>query len=365
MRATIDAKTFFEVLSRANNCPYGSKHISVLDGIYIRFGGGRCILAATNLESWLVTESPAEGDTFAFVLPRPTAVAKACRCFDGELVLEYTEGSKSARSARIALRCGSRSAEMEAMLCGDYPDLPEAVTGDEFSANAGALLKRVEQVRYAAKRPAAGLSYACMSIQLSGRHIFALDGHRMAWDGADEPIVPRPFMVRADFLAGLQIFGNAQVTFRMGGNRLQITDGTTSLFCPIPSERVYDFESAVPKQYAEEFHVQPQHFLRELTYLEQFVPNAQSVTVQMCNGVLSMSAGAGLYHTKVDISGDNSIPVAFNLRYMKDALKQFRREEWVTVQLGGVISPIVLTAEKRSDRAMVLQVRRRSAVAAA
>ena len=105
-------------------------------------------------------------------------------------------------------------------------------------------------------------------------------------------------------------------------------------------------------------------FLWEPTYLEQFVPNAQSVTVQMCNGVLSMSAGAGLYHTKVDISGDNSIPVAFNLRYMKDALKQFRREEWVTVQLGGVISPIVLTAEKLSDRAMVLQVRR-SAVAAA
>ena len=53
-----------------------------------------------------------------------------------------------------------------------------------------------------------------------------------------------------------------------------------------------------------------------------------------------------------------------NLRYMIDALRQFRKEPMVRLKLSGPYTPIVVEAEGRSDFALVLPVRLRDEMAA-
>lgn len=359
MRAIVNAEAFSDALNRAITTPYGSKYVPELNGVYIHFDGEKCTLASSNLESWLVTELPADGGEFSFVLMRPAAVARACRYFSGKLVLEYRElVAKGQLRILITMSCGARAGEFEALPSKDYPELPQPVEGGAFSTCASSLLDRVKRVQYAALKPGGSQNQQDrMSIQFRGNHVFAVDGHRMAWDSAGELAIPREFMVRADLLSCLVVFEHSEVRFHVGTRNLQITDGVTSLFLPIPPERVYHFEDAIPEKMIEQFYVCPIQFLQELAYLEQFSPKGKRLCVRMCGGVLSVNAQAESYRTEIEICGCNKVAVGFDLSYMKDALKQFRNADWITVGISGELSPIVLGAEGRDDHALILPVR--------
>ncbi len=49
--------------------------------------------------------------------------------------------------------------------------------------------------------------------------------------------------------------------------------------------------------------------------------------------------------------------MGFSLRYMEDAMKQFKGEHLVKMKLSSSFGPIVIEAENRNDFAMVLPVR--------
>lgn len=77
-----------------------------------------------------------------------------------------------------------------------------------------------------------------------------------------------------------------------------------------------------------------------------------------------MNAPSGHLATHVSMSGRDDMVVGFDLRYMLDALKQFRKETEVRIKLSGIYTPIVIEAEGRSDFALVLPVRLREERAA-
>ena len=77
-----------------------------------------------------------------------------------------------------------------------------------------------------------------------------------------------------------------------------------------------------------------------------------------------MSDGKNRCGTKVQIEGHSELTVGFSLRFMEDALKQFKGEPLVKMKFSSSLGPIILEAEGRSDFAMVLPTRLRDAVAA-
>ena len=77
-----------------------------------------------------------------------------------------------------------------------------------------------------------------------------------------------------------------------------------------------------------------------------------------------MMAAGGHYSTQVRIDGTSKIDFGFDLRYMIDALRQFRGEPQVKLKVINPVAPIILEAEGRSDFAMVLPVRMKQAAAA-
>ena len=149
LRATVDAKIFSEALKSV--VPILKKSaIPVLEEVSVRFTGGRCILAATDMTTWIIREIPASGDNFSFVFSRTKKVERTCRCFDGSLTIELTENADHKDNGGfVQLSCGSRTAEFDTHSAELCPDVPKVEGDVSFTANAASLLERIGRVAYA------------------------------------------------------------------------------------------------------------------------------------------------------------------------------------------------------------------------
>ena len=233
-----------------------------------------------------------------------------------------------------------------------------------YTVNAARLLERVEHVQYTLRKPSATETAQRTHVQFSGSKVFALDGNRLAWDVDDSLTVRQPFMVLPEALGYLKLLGDQEVTALMGETYLRMTDGTTTIQTRIEGPNVFNIDGAVPKEFAEEFYIFPNDFLRELDYLKKLAYTPDKAHVYFSRGKLFLTAADGNYSTQVQTNGESSIGFGFELGYMVDALRQFRGEPQVKMKLNNPVAPIVLEAEGRGDFAMVLPVRMKEAAAA-
>lgn len=356
-KATVNAKEFSTALDQVSTALRKSS-IPVLSEVRVEFSGGHCTLTATDLDTWLLQKIPAEGDDFSLVLSRTKEVAKACRLFDGALELEFIDiGEGRHRSLTLGMHSGGRSVEFEVMSAEGYPECPAIEAQDTFTASAAALLKRVELVGYAAGKPASTERATCCNVQFSGKHIFALDGTRLACDTDLTLMVPRPFMTYAESLSHLRMFGDQEVTVELGERQGRITNGTASLLFHINGIDVYPVDGAVPHGCQEEFYVQTRDFLRELKYLKEFTANERKPYVRFTGGCMFMPTSTGKCSTRVEIDGHSNITFAFPLPKMLDAVRQFKDESRVKLKITSAVSPIMVEADGRGDFALVCPVR--------
>lgn len=367
MKAKVDAKSFIAALERVSGLIRKSS-IPVLNAVLVRFEEDRCTLTATNLDTYLSVEVPAEGDNFAFLLDRPRECARAFRQFEGELSLEQTEmGEGDRRRIKLALSCGPRSAGLNPLLPEDFPRYPIWEAKDRFTANAAKLYARVARVMYAAAPPNPNDHRICRSkVQFSRNRVYALDGYRMAWDTDPELDVPRPFMAAPDALEHLKLFGNQEVSVRLGERYARVTDGVTSLLFRLPEGDLFKLDSAIPERYQVEAQVSPAEFLAELKYLKRSLRGNRAHMVRFSGGSLLAESAGERYATKISATGCKDVEFGFNLDYMADALEQFGKEPSVKMKVSaGSLGPIIFEAEGRSDHAMVLPVRLKEASRAA
>lgn len=367
MRATVDAKLFSNALDKVIKVLQKSSCVPVLEEALVCFSGGHCILTGTNLDTWLTTEVPAQGDDFSFVFYRTANVAKACRRFDGELTLELTEtGEGRDRRRELVMSCGSRTGEFHTLFPEDYPEMSQRAPEYSFAvtANAASLLKRINRVRYATCRPGQNADARSTSVQFQDKRIFCLDGLRAAWDTDETLSVPVPFMLPVTSLEHLKLFGDTEVSVQIEDRSVDFSDGTTHLKSKRVESLVFDLESAIPGHFKEEFDLCPDEWLTELTYLKEVLSKGQKPYVRFWGSNLLTCADGCRHQTRVQVDGRSEMEIGFDLHHMMDALRQFKGESCVRMKLTSPISPIVLEVEGRNDCAMVLPVRLKHKMAA-
>lgn len=303
-----------------------------------------------------------------FSMTRPVKIVRAFRQLEGELILEQTEkGEGERRRITLALSCGPRSAELHPFLPDDFPEQQAWEPMHSFTANAARLYARVERVRYAAAFPSPDDTRPSRSkVQFSGSHVYAVDGYRMAWDTDPELEVPAPFMAAPDALEHLKLFGNQEVSIQLGERFARVTDGVTSLLFRLPEGELFKLGSALPDRFRAEFQVSPKEFLAELKYLKQSLRGNRAHLVRFSGGALLAESMGERYATKISATGCEGVEFGFNLDYMTDALEQFKKEPSVNMKVSaGSLGPIIIEAEGRGDRALVMPVRLKEASRAA
>lgn len=354
MRAFMDAKTFSDALGKVSKALKKST-VPVLEGVLVRFENGYCTLTGTDFTTWLTVKFPARGEAFAFVFQKPLAVVKACRYFEGEMALEICEDQL--KYPNVTLACGRRTGTFDAFPEKDYPELPKQGETIPFTANANALLKRIERVKYAV-RETKGFSYRAdqTCVQFCGNDVFCLDGCRAACDKDAALTFPKPFLAWGDSLSHLKLMGSRDATVLVGEKHIWFCSDAVTLCCQKEGVNTFRLEDAVPTSFQEEFYVSPKAFLRELDYLEGFQPKCKSA-VRFCGGRMTLRDIPERCFTTAEIEGVSEIAFGFDLRFMRDALKQFGGEKRVKIKISGANTPIIVEAEGRGDFAMVLPVR--------
>ena len=365
MRANVDAKAFSAALNQVEKLPQKSC-VPALEGILVRFSDGRCSLTATDFTTWLEVKLPAQGGGFSFVLPKPKVVLNACRYYDGELTVE-TCGAKPNAVASLSRDCGTepnftkvdlfcdrRAGEFDILPAKDYPELPRQGEGVSFQANAAALLKRVERVKYAVREPV-DRSYQAdhTCVQFSGNDVFCLDGWRAACDTDTALTFPKPFLTWGNSLSFLKLMGDRETAVCVDDRHIWFSTEDVSLCCRREGVVPFSLADAIPRTFREEFYVDPAEFLRELGYLKGFVQSKRGGCVHFCGGHMMLTDGSTRGGTEIQIDGRSELTLGFSLSFMEDALKQFKGEPCVKVKFSGELSPIIIEAEGRNDFALV------------
>lgn len=358
MRAVVDAKEFSKALDKVSKAVRKSKYIPVLEEVLVQFRNGRCVLTGTDLETWLTAEIPARGDDFAFIFYRTASAVKACRRFDGKLIMELTGISEGRnRQLKLNMSCGNREGEFHAFFREEYPELPQLEVEHSFQVNASHMMVRINQIKYATLKPSTDASACSTSIQFKDSKIYCLDGLRAAWSTDEALSVPKPFLAPAASLEYLRVFGKQDVSVRFDRRYVDITDETTHLIFHQVEAVPFDLDSAIPKDFREEVCFCPDEFLSELAYLKDLMPVGQKLYFRFGNGRLASYVDGCRYQTKIWLDGESRIEIGFNLQHMADALRQFKGETRVRMKLIAPSSPVLLEAEGRSDCAMVLPAR--------
>lgn len=363
-KAAVDAHAFADAMSKVSKVLRKSV-IPILGEVAVSIGDDRCTLTATDLETWLIAELPAQGDDMSFTFCRTKDILKACACFESELEITLRgEDQKDARNWKLELCCGRRRAEFAVTSREDYPDCPSVEGNTPVHVNAAELSRRIERVRYAAEKGDPDKRPRVTCIQFQGDRIFSLDGYRMACDTQPEVTFPMPFLTHEESLAHLKAFGDSEITVEIGAYRVSFSSGALKLIVRRYGADTFDLDDALPKTYQEVITVRTDEMIREVTYLKGCAGNAAAPYVRFAGEELSVNLPAGYFATNVSLSGRGELTIGFDLHYMLEALKQFRKEPEVRLKLSGRYSPIVIEAEGRSDFALVLPVRLREESAA-
>lgn len=366
MKARVDAKTFSEALDKAS-AVLKRAMVPVLETVSLQFGDGKCVMTATDLSTWLSVEIPAQGDTFGCAFYHNKDAAKACRFFNGQLSVEIVDSEDGRHKQRqIILSCGCRTAEFEGLPPDeDLLTPPTDEVKASFSVYAATLLKRVDRVKYAAMKCAnpSRPEFAC--VQFVKNVVLALDGQRAAYDIDPSLTFPRPFLVTADALTHLKLFGGSPVQAHIGVRFTQFVGEGISLCCSNEGVEAFRLDQAIPKDFREEIYVHPKEFLRELDYLKSLLHSKEKPFIRFHGGELSLEAVSRQGQTSVPIEGKSTIEFGFDLNFMTEALKRFEGEAQVKIRVASQSSPLILEAEGRNDHALVLPVRLRQDRAAA
>jgi len=362
MRAYVDAKDFSEALDNA--CKIIQKSIApALEGVLVSFTGDGCALTGTDFTTWLTVKLPARGDSFSFVLCKPMMAAKACRYFRGELTVELHE--TESEKPKVVFSCGQRAGEFETFPTKNYPEPPQKDEAVSFTSNAATLLKRIERVKYAVREPK-GYSERATStcVQFNRNDVFCLDGYRAACDTDTSLTFPKQFLTWGKSLAYLKLMGDSEMLVEVDARHIWFSTDTVTLCCHREGVETFNLACAVPRAFQEEFYVNPAEFLRELDYMKGFIQKKGTGCVRFCGGRMFLGDTTNRCETKIQINGHSELTVGFSLRFMEDALKQFKGEPLVKMKLSSVVGPIILEAEGRNDFALVSPVRHRDAAVA-
>lgn len=364
MKSIVNAKEFAQALSRVSSVLRKSA-IPMLESVLVCFCGGRCILTATDMSVWAKTELPACGDDFEFLLMKPEAMLKACRYYDGELTMELTIPNDDGYwRSDLAVSNGICTGSFEVECADEYPEFIAVEANNSFSVNAPKLLARIQTVKYANEKPDMDTYNARTCIQFSGNQIYAMDNYRAAWDVDPTTEFPCKFLISTEHLEHLKLFQD-EVTFQIGDRYVQVTDGRTTLCLRQGEDVPFNLETVLPQQYQEAFCVSPKEFLNALAYIKGFIPKKVRSCIRLCDGVLTLDELPQRCSATVKFSGSNTIPLGFNIRYMEDAMKQFKSEPQVKVNISGRNSPIFIEAEGHSDYALVMPTQLREYASAA
>lgn len=353
-KKSIVSATEFAAAIRKVSAVLKKSAIPAFEQVCVEFAGNVCRLKGTDLSVYMTAEIPADGDSFSFVFTNTANIVRACAHYTGDLTLETWD---TGEETKLVMEASGKGGEFRACDTALYPEFPTVVPTEHYTAKADTLYERVKRVRYASG--AGEGKHAPSGIRFDGKHVWCIDGMRVALSDDETLNVAPRFIVPVKALEHLKAFGDSSLDIAVEKNYVVFSGSGLTLICrQLEADDAMKIEDIFPKSARESYFIDRAKYLDTLKYLGELSRGRSTACVHYRNGTLWLydKNTGSRYSAKIETDGDSKIPYAFELKYMKEALEQFTGEKYLHIDVTDKTSPLVLSAEG-TMKALILTAR--------
>jgi len=338
--------------------------LPILNNILLETTGEGLALTATNLEIGIRKLVPAEvsqdGST--------TAPARLLTDFIGTLPDEDLELSLDTSTQTLNLRCARFDTHIKCIEAEEFPPGPRPDEGDHLSIPLDELMVAIEQTQMAASSDEARPVLTGVLLHIDGQKqtLAATDGHRLAvralrasgGEGLDARLI-----VPARALAELsRAFrgesGEVEVIISKARNQVFFRAGTSEVTSRLIDGTYPNYAQVIPSKSSTKIKASTAELTQTVRAVSLFArDSANVIRLRSESGGLVLSAttnevGDSRAELAAEVEG-NEIQIAFNARYILDALSVIGGDE-VELRFDGPLSPGMIKIPGTEDYTYVI-----------
>lgn len=365
MRFTCATKDISTAVGAASKVVNAHTTVPILSNVLLQADGGKISVRATDLELTLehaFTAQVAEGGSV-------TIPAKLFASYLGNLspgTLELT-----GTPTRASVKCERSNYDFHALPADEYPPLPAATRGAQFSIAAKRFRDGIEATIFAASsEEARGAVLMGTLLEVDGNALtmVATDGYRLAKyvttlesaaSGSEKYIVPSRALAETARNLGS---GEEIAISALGAqsNQLQMSSGDVAITVRLVDGQYPNYQQVIPAKFDRSITVSTAQFIGSLRRAELVAGDrASMVKLAVANQTLIVTAssdisGNAYEELEVEQTGED-LTIAFNARYLVEILNHIKSEK-TAIEFLGPLSPAAIRPLEPLDTGQQLYV---------
>ncbi len=350
MRFNCTTKDIATAVAAASKVVNAHTTVPILSNVLLQADGGKIAVRATDLELTLEHAFPAQVSEGGSV----TVPAKLFASYLGNLspgTLELT-----GTPTRASVKCERSNYDFHALPAEEYPPLPAAARGAQFTISGKRFRDGIDATIFAASSEEARgavLMGTLLEVEGNALTMVATDGYRLAKfvttlgesTSSEKFIVPSRALAEAarNLGSGEQIAVNA---LGAQSNQLQMTSGDVAITVRLVDGQYPNYQQVVPAKFDRAITVSTPLLIGSLRRAELVAGDrASMVKLAFANQTLVVTAssdisGNAYEELEIEQQGED-LTIAFNARYLVEILNHIKSDKTV-IEFLGPLSPAAI-----------------------
>lgn len=350
MKLTCEKEKLVEALSNVQRAVSQKSTIAALEGILINATDSKLELCGYNTELGITTVIPATVNDNGTLVLSARLLTEIVRKLPGDVLEIFVE-----ENLKTTVTCGRSKFELIGIDAEEFPTLPSVENARALEVSVGILRSMIRQTIFSVSEVDTKPVHTGTLFEIRDKTLtlVSVDGYRLAL--RKEPIkedLELSFVVPGktlrEVLRLLPDDDDEQVTISAGMTHIIFSVGDYTVVSRLLDGEFLDYHSTIPKNSEKEVFANTNDFIECIERVSLLITDRLKSPVKCMFGKshihLSCCTSIGKADDELQCTSTTSdeLEIAFNNRYMADALKNSETDE-IKITLNGPLNPIKIT----------------------
>lgn len=349
MKLTCEKEKLVEALSNVQRAVSQKSTIAALEGILIKASDSKLELCGYNTELGITTVIPATVTNNGTLVLNARLLTEIVRKLPGDVLEIFVEDN-----LKTTVTCGKSKFELIGIDAEEFPTLPLVENARAMEISVDMLRNMIRQTIFSVSEVDTKPVHTGTLFEIKDKTLtlVSVDGYRLAL--RKEPIkedLELSFVVPGKTLREvLRLLpdDDEQVTISAGMTHIIFSVGDYTVVSRLLDGEFLDYHSTIPKKKEIEVMVNTHDFIESIERVSLLITDRLKSPVKCIFSKdhihlsCCTSIGKADDELSADSTSDEELEIAFNNKYMTDALKNSETDE-IKITLNGPLSPIKIT----------------------
>lgn len=354
MKCILSTEELKEGLKKINRMK-DNKDLPILEGVKI-IVDNKVQLEKTDLVNYatITIEDIEVLEQGQIVVMNPKELEKSFKFMKENYTTIETEDMK------VNIKNGSKTITLKGQKAEEYPkNFNDIEIEDTYIYNTKSLHDRLKKVEFSKSKDE--IRPILTGIHFNESDMVALDGYRLAISTDENLKINKPFTINPELIDFLLKTLNKKKEDKLiikTGNYTIIEYENISITSKLLAGSYYNYNQILPNEYENTIQIDTKEFKENIEFLGLYAKNIKNKVTKMILDndmlILKVDTEKGSFKTESKIKNNIKSNVAFNNKYMVEALKKVDNDE-ITIGLNGRWNPVVV--EDGEDKFLILPIR--------